>query len=618
MWLLGKGIIMKRLAFAVFSCVFFVAYANTYLQAQGNYTANSCNYSDVNAVINGPTHVAVDGDTINIPQGTCTWASGIVVPSGIGIAIVGDGTPNSSSSTTGAAGSCTTTTITVAGGVTLFTMTPEYGSATSHISCMQLTYSSGAAVVASVQGSCTSGGCANLRMDNLTLTNWAGHTEAGISYGLSVVGDMFGVIDHNTVNGSAGNYLQLVEENNASYLGTGQWGDNSWAQPEGYGSANFLFFENNIFNDAGCCENEGGTGALQTRGGGRVVVRYNTFTITDSYNYAMTWHGTESNQRARGGRAFEFYENNWTCEATCQQVADIRSGTGLFWGNTATVTSGNFSNGLFVFNTYRTQGSPSPQWGPCDGSTVYDTNDGTTYYSGTISSVSGNTITVSGSPGWSTNQWYVNGAPYSVHDVTQGSGAEIGSNTSNTITVNSAGGPGSYVPAGGDSIQILRATVCIDQAGGRGAGSLYTGVEGASGDVPATPASAASNAHSPTYFWMNTQSGFSSLGIGSDTARIIQNRDYYTENLNQAAQASSASPFNGSSGAGHGTLANRPAACTTGVSYFATDQGSQGELFTCTSTNAWAISYTPFTYPHPLITGTAPPSAPTGLQAVVQ
>ena len=361
-----------------------VAIQNPGTITYGTYYANSCSYADVNDCINGSgvnschsgsqtgtqaTHTAVDGNTINIPSGSCTWSSGITVPSNIGITIIGSGTPQSGSSTVGASSSCSNTTITVAGGFTLFTMTPEYGNSTSRISCMRVTYSSGAAVFASVQGTCTSSGCPNLRMDNLTFTGWSGHTEAGISYGINAVGDMFGVIDHNTIGGTGG-YLHLIEENNAAYLGTQQYGDNSWANSETYGSGNFLFFENNNFEDSGCCENEGGTGGLQTRGGGRVVVRYNTFSITDSYNYAMTWHGTESNQRARGGRAFEFYGNTWTCEAACQQVADIRSGTGLFWGNTASVTSGNFSNGLFVFNTYRTQGNPSTNWGPCDGSSA--------------------------------------------------------------------------------------------------------------------------------------------------------------------------------------------------------------------------------------------------------
>ena len=62
---------------------------------------------------------------------------------------------------------------------------------------------------------------------------------------------------------------------------------------------------------------------------------------------------------------------------------------------------------------------------------------------------------------------------------------------------------------------------------------------------------------------------------------------------------------------GHGTLALRPTTCTTGVAYLATDQGTwntvdstrEGEFFTCTATNTWTLTYVPFTYPHPLITG---------------
>src|SRR5271156_555340 len=80
--------------------------------AQGTYTAASCNYADVNAVINGPTHTAVNGDTINIPAGSCTWTTGVTVPSNIGISIIGNGTPNSGGTTTGASSSCTNTVLT--------------------------------------------------------------------------------------------------------------------------------------------------------------------------------------------------------------------------------------------------------------------------------------------------------------------------------------------------------------------------------------------------------------------------------------------------------------------------------------------------------------------------
>jgi len=449
-------------------------------------------------------------------------------------------------------------------------------------------------------------------MDNLTFSNWTNHADAGISYGIGAIGDMFGVIDHNQVNGvQSGSGVALTELSNASYLGAGYYGDNSWAQPENYGSANFIFFENNTFNYASVGDNEGSAGSGQNQGGGRVVVRYNTFSI-GANNVPLSWHGTESNGRPRSGRTWEFYENTMNCAAStqCLEGVGARGGAGLTWGNTVDFAASSGMNTFIDLDTYRTQGSIGG-WGACDGSTVYDTNEGTTYYSGTISNWNSgtSTITVSGSPGWTTNQWFVNGAPYSVHDVTQNSGTEIASNGSNTLVLNIGGGPGAYTPANGDSIQILRATVCIDQAGGRGAGYLYSNTPPQS--VPAN------EVVSPTYAWMNSFNG-ATLGGGvvyADTARIVQNRDFYTENANQAAQSSHTSPFNGTTtiGMGHGTGSLMPTDCTTGVGYWATDTNT---LHLCTATNTWTSSYTPYTYPHPLTVGT-PPAPPTSLQATV-
>ena len=74
--------------------------------------------------------------------------------------------------------------------------------------------------------------------------------------------------------------------------------------------------------------------------------------------------------------------------------------------------------------------------------------------------------------------------------------------------------------------------------------------------------------------------------------------------------------FDGTSGTGCGTLGSRPATCTTGVGYFATNQNCSdvddanvganpttpisGTLYKCTSTDTWESYYTPYTYPHPL------------------
>lgn len=88
--------------------------------------------------------------------------------------------------------------------------------------------------------------------------------------------------------------------------------------------------------------------------------------------------------------------------------------------------------------------------------------------------------------------------------------------------------------------------------------------------------------------------------------------------------------FDGTTGVGCGTLAARPVSCTTGVGYWATDQSCSnltgmvganpttpisGTLYKCTATNTWMPYYTPYTYPHPLRTGTADrPAPPEGLK----
>jgi len=99
-------------------------------------------------------------------------------------------------------------------------------------------------------------------------------------------------------------------------------------------------------------------------------------------------------------------------------------------------------------------------------------------------------------------------------------------------------------------------------------------------------------------------------GISGGT-HLVQNRDYYGE-VSQSAQSSSTVPFDGlHGGTGYGTLLRRPSSCTTGVAYWATDQGTWnnggtgGVLYKCTSTNIWSLLYTPYTYPHPLINSVA-------------
>ena len=95
--------------------------------------------------------------------------------------------------------------------------------------------------------------------------------------------------------------------------------------------------------------------------------------------------------------------------------------------------------------------------------------------------------------------------------------------------------------------------------------------------------------------------------IVSDCCNVIaENSEFYNHNTD----------FDGTTGVGCGRLADRPATCTPGVGYWATEQSCagiedanvgdhpaspiSGTLYQCTAPNTWTAYYTPYTYPHPL------------------
>lgn len=621
-------------------------YSYTPLSGPTTYTSNSCNWGDVISIVNGPTRiVSFDGDVTKIASGNCSWTQGVSFPSGIGVTVMGAGTPDNRPSTSVPSASCATgTTINVSGIPAVFSMAPVVGNSTTRGSCMTLN-ATGNAEGFDVRGTCTiSSGCPDFRLDNTTWTGWTGKSVAyNCSLTSNCIAGVFGVADHNSATNDYSNFLQFIQVHFGQfpdYFGNnsslGIYGNNSWANPEFYGSNRFFFIENNTFRGVQCCENEAMSRLGTLGGGGRVVVRFNQFLDMRQYA-AVVWHGTEDSTRSP--RAYEAYGNSYECNedgtTACSSLVAIRGGTGLVWGNSINVPNGSLFSDLVELDNYRAVSSPSI-WGPCDGSNPYDVNDGTTYFSGKITNINGSTLTISdnmGGPSWTPHTQWPTTSPYSLHDLDAsgggsggtagGNGAEILDNGMNTLVIVPGAGPAPYSPAINHRIQILRSTACIDQTSGRGRGIRYNDATGsttydANGMLPFQ---SAGEVVSPTYIWLNSigpnTSCVSSCGVSLNpqTNKILANRDYYIETENQGAQTSPTSPFDGSSGIGHGTKANIPKVagldhCTAGTGYFATDEGNwntsgngfgNGQLYICgpSSNNVWNLSVTPYLYPHP-------------------
>jgi len=599
------------------------------------YPANSCNYSDVNAVINGPTHTAVDGDTILIPAGSCAWTAGITVPSGVGLSILGAGQ------------GATVLTDDIASGASLFYLQPVYGSSLSRVSSMTLTPASGItfgpqSCPLSFSGSCTPSGCPNIRVDHITFpSGWSGTVVS-----LIVTENVFGVIDHNTVNAATASGNELVNVGFNSWQGVGQNGDNGMAAPDTFGTAQAIYIEDNSLS--------GNVDAVETEvgveGGSRVVGRFNTFTNAWSY-CGFSNHGTETDGRPRSSRQFEIYGNSFQTANTTNGsggTACFRGGVDIQFGNTMTAESGAWFNQYFGLTTERTY-RPTV-WGLCDGFGAYDVNDGaTTAWTGTIASVGSGTLSVAGTP-WTAGAYtFSTSNPgslyYVIFDQTNGELGGIANNTSSTLTLSwTGGGFTGQSFAAGDSMVILGSTLYAagTMTGASGSGTLtdntknwtanqwyvpgddysildvtqgnatqiygntsntitldsgrypgwnwnngdqyailraskcfdsvcYAGGSLMSGYVPAPLSTFESS--DPCYEFADTGTPPLHGYVSSDNLNIMADRDYYGE-VSPSPQTSAASPFNGTSGTGYGPLAYRPTSCTPYVGYWATDQGN--------------------------------------------
>lgn len=662
----------------LFTSLIFIA---PLAMAQGTYYANSCSYADVNDCVTGSganschagsptgtqgTHTAVNGDTVNIPAGSCTWNTTLHIPQGIAMSLIGSGTPNNSPSSMGAGTVKTVITCSVSSSYCI-ALTPNAGPNISRISTLQILAGSlggNPQAPLYVNGyTCNASSCPHVRIDNLIVgTDWCNVSPSQPADTFAIVWNVFGVADHNTVGsataGCPNNGVTFANIGHGWWQGIGKYGDNSYAQPDTFGTDKAFYLENNHFlGNALPTDTDypsppsGNMGGFA--GGGRYVGRFNLIENVTGGG-AFSNHGTESTARTRGARQLEVYNNTVKCTTPCN-VFGSRSAVWMVFDNILAPNGGNIQN-LMTIDDYRAYVNFSP-WGGCygtGGNGPWDANDGATYYSGTYTGGGGSTTFVDSAQTWTAtigggnSSWANNAAnsgnPYSVYNTTQQWGAEIASSSGSNLNFVQLAqcnwGAGTLCTwNSGDTYKIVRAKACLDQPG-RGVGLMVKdSVAGNENPVLSTTGAAGpvNQALDPGYEWGDNGTYGGAVVSSAVTSRIINNRDWYQENKNQSAQSSPSSPFTGNPstgpGTGHGALANRPSSCTAGVAYWATDQGSwnqsasggQGALYIC-GAGGWPAtpSYTPYTYPHPIIsgggtgTGNNLPNPPSALLAIVQ
>ena len=568
---------------------FVLTLSTTAITPPGVQTINAvdCSNNEVVIAINDSN----DGDTVQIPGGTCTWAAFLnIVNRSITIKGVGRGT-----SAECASGGQTSFTCLKRAGRFIEWVTKATGNSPAGLSVLR-----NMTIESTTQGDCSGGAYSGQGTDisgvssNVRVT---GMRFIITGCGGLVTNNIAGVIDNNIFEQNSVTLHSIVHLN-TSWQGVGDFGDKSWNVAHTLGGSSNMYIEDNTF-----------TSNLPNNHvfyndhfyGARVVERFNTLSGGSLQN-----HGTDSGGRIRGARHREIYRNRCsmpTATGPAPCFALRGTGTARIFDN---IGDGNITI-VADTNVDRAGPNPRPQvgyfpWSYCDKLTLTSITRSGTVATATSPSVHGVSGSASGS------YITIEGANEANFNVTGVEGHRI-DDSQFTYTVLDSGpttATGTLVlssPFDGNTDNT--GYPCLDQVG-RGEGDLFTG----NGDPTISPVAWPNQVLQPYYVWNNTDDGvLSGLAASNGGDVIVSLRDYYNQNTS----------FDGVTqhGVGRGTRASRPASCTTGDAWWSTDgggnwnrsttetysstPGEDGGLDRCTATNTWLNDdYIPYTYPHPL------------------
>jgi Divergent InlB B-repeat domain len=364
----------------------------------------------------------------------------------------------------------------------------------------------------------------------------------------------YGCVDHCQDYDTNSTFCSLCYNGGLCGLAPNQseYGDMSYANPVQYGSTNnWIYYEYDAFSYNAYPP----AWAYDARSGTRVVFRNCTCT-----NISLETHGTETSGRIRGGRAFEVYDNffiNNSSSTNQGNALGFRSGTGVIYSNIL-VGFHQAGDGLVALTDFRA--TPAgvggwPAWGGANGLNPWDSNGiANPVASGTYKGPNGQTWLTDSSANWTPNQW-VGGYPgsgntgwcYELIDVTQsgsnyyqtsvaGNYSIISANDATDI-YSSEGHTGTEIQwNNGDVYWICKSYAHLDQPG-RGLCDVIADNAVGSGqpyDYATGKTNWPNQQLEPWYQWDNTNDGVNvgfSTNIysanGGGYPNIMYQRDYY-------------------------------------------------------------------------------------------
>jgi hypothetical protein len=293
-------------------------------------TAASCSSADVQNAINS----VASGGTVAVPAGNCTWNTGVTI-SGKKLTLQGNG-DSGTAATNITAGAWPTLNLSVSKANFVIVAGFHFDDL-SHANDQMVSISGGV-------GTSPSSGDVGFRFHNNTMVN--------VGIGVIVSGNMYGLIDHNTMSGTNSQMIRVLGDYNPTN------GSLAWDVPLQLGTNQFVYIEDNTFTGQSFCD--GGTDSFN---GGRSVLRHNVLNSCSGGG-----HGTDSGYHR--SMAFQQISNNtynYVAGDVDKRIATNRGGTMLVFDNVQGVPG--VVNGVTIQYWRMTDGSTTSfsDWGRCNG-----------------------------------------------------------------------------------------------------------------------------------------------------------------------------------------------------------------------------------------------------------